>query len=199
MESFIAQNPGVEAFGGPFRAFYLEIPPSWFPPEYGSWTLGEQVKEVLLGEEFISGTNMVFRKDLLESIGGFKGSLGMMGEQISYGEETRLQLDISERKIPVYFFPGMKVSHLVAGYKMRLGWLLTSAYASGRCSSETLKLERGLLSHLRGLSIGLAKMIVYPVAPGRGPLKRRAYYALTGISAEIGAMIEYLVSRRMHG
>jgi len=192
MESFIAHNPDAEAFGGPCQVFYQNAPPSWFPPEFGSLSLGADVREVLLGEEFIEGPNMVFRKSLLKALGGFKTSLGMKGAKISYGEETRLLLDIAEQKIPVYYLPDMKVLHLVAGYKMSLRWLLSSAFANGRCSGETLKLKRTFFSHLRGLSIGLIKMLVSMFALGRGPLKRRLYYGLSGVYWELGALVEYM-------
>lgn len=194
MYSFIKCNSTVEAFGGPYRAFYLKPPPFWFPPEYGNWSLGEVGRKIETGKEFLSGSNIVFHKDLLASFGGFRTSLGMKGQQISYGEETRLLLDIAESQKPVYYVPEMRVSHLVAPYKMNLRWLLFSAYANGRCSNETLKLRRALTSHIRGLAIGLAKIITNMIAPAKGPLKRRLYYALKGLCWEMGAMVESLSS-----
>lgn len=194
MVLFIIDNPDVEVFGGPFRAFYQQAPPAWFPPDYGSWSLGDRARKIEPGKEFINGTNMVFTRRLLESMGGFRTSLGMKGQQLSYGEETRLLLDIADRQIPIFFFPEMRVSHLVAEYKMSLEWLLLSAYASGRCSGETLNLERTLFSHLRGLFVGLAKMLTNMLALGRGPLKRRLYCALSGLCWEVGAIVEYSYS-----
>lgn len=196
MFSFLERHPDVEVFGGTYRAIFATIPPKWFPPEYGSLSLGDQERSIDIGKEFISGTNMVFRKSLLNALGGFNTVLGMKGQHVSYGEETRLQLDIAERQIKVYFLPDMKVSHLVAEYKMSLKWLLLSAYASGRCSRETLKLEHTFFSHLWGVSIGLAKMLVGMISPSKGPVKRRLYYALTGLCWELGGMADYLSTWR---
>ncbi len=195
MHAFIERNPHVEAFGGPFEAFFEAELPQWFPPEYGRWSLGDRERPIRVGEEFINGTNMVFRKGLLESLGGFKVTLGMTGRRLSYGEETRLLVDLAERGIPVYYLPGMQVAHLVAHYKANLGWLLMSAYASGRCSAETLNKQRTLGAHCFGLCVGAAKMMVGLLGAGRMPFRRRLYYALSGFCGELGAFAGYVAAR----
>ena len=161
MSDFIERHPDVMVFGGPFDAFPETDLPDWFPLEYGSWSLGDQERPVMIGEEFINGTDMVFHKSQLESLGGFKCSLGMSGEQISYGEETRLQVDIAARGLPVYYLPGMRVDHLVPKYKTNLKWLLSSAFASGRCSAETLNRQRTFGAHLYGLLLVLQKWLCF--------------------------------------
>lgn len=198
MYGFVERNPDVEAFGGPFEAFFEMELPVWFPPEYGSWSLGERERPIKVGEEYINGTNMAFRKSLLQSLGGFKTSLGMTGERISYGEETRLLIDLAERGIPVYYLPQMRVSHLVADYKMSLRWLLFSSYASGRCSAETLNQQRSLGAHFCGLGVGTVKMVVQLIGSDKVPFKRKLYYALNGLCWEIGSFVGYLSPSGKH-
>lgn len=193
MFEFAGRKPAVEAFGGPFEAFFDEAPPQWFPPEYGCWSLGDQERPIKEGEEFINGTNMVFHRSILESLGGFNASLGMNGDRVSYGEETRLLVDIAKRGIPIYYLPCMRVTHLVAHYKTRLRWLLFSSYASGRCAVVTFNQTRTLGSHFFGLGVGGAKMIVLLIGShNNAPFKRKLYFALRGLSGELGAFASYL-------
>jgi len=195
MYSFIKCNSTVEAFGGPYRAFYQKPPPLWFPPEYGTYSLGDVTRKIHIGEEFVSGTNMVFRKSLLNALGGFNTALGMKGGQLAYGEETRLLLDIAEQGVDVYYLPNMSVDHLVAYYKISLRWLLRSAYANGHCSEVTFSLRRTWQGSLFGIVVGLMKMVLIFFRPGRMPIKRRVYYSLSGLCAEWGALISYLFRR----
>jgi len=195
MVNSIERNPGVEAFGGPFDAFSEEGLPDWFPPECGSWSLGETERPIRDGVEFINGTNMIFSRKILETVGGFNVSLGGAKGKIFYGEDTRLIVDLLERGVCVYYVPSIKVHHMVANVKISLRWLLYSSYCHGRCSAGTFNLRRTWQGSLLGIVVGLMKMVLIFFRPGRIPIKRRVYYSLSGLCAEWGALVSYLFHR----
>lgn len=195
--SYIRRNRSIVAFGGPYYAL-SEIPlPDWFPPEYGSFDAGD--KELLLNglDIFLCGTNMVFNRKILVEAGGFREDLGMQGEKILYGEETRLQIELEKRGFEIYYVPSIKVNHLIAAYKMKLSWLLYSIYAAGSCRSITLSTQRSLVSHCGAICITLASALRTTLTVWNIPLKRKLYYALKELIAEIAAFHEYLAYMRV--
>lgn len=138
---FTKRHPEVVAFGGPYTSFSLVDVPKWYKESYGSWSLGERERPIDK-TEWINGTNMVFKKPLLIELGGFHTGVGMSGNTISYGEETNLLIKVKDRNLPVYYVPGIVVEHLVADYKMSLGWMIKSFYMSGFSALETFNLKR---------------------------------------------------------
>ncbi len=198
MASFIRRNPTVCAFGGPYEAFSTYPVPSWFPPGEGSMSLGSDERPLDAEREFIHGTNMVFRRDILAEFDGFDPALGMNGNKLSYGEETRFQLLLKERGQAVFYVPAMKVRHYLPAHKMRLGWLLKSAYAVGRCSALALGHRRGLFSHLAGIAYGCVHALRTFCRPRNIPLRRLIYYGLTPLVSEFGAFLDYFLRAELY-
>ncbi len=124
------RRPEIVAFGGPYKSFSLVKIPKWYKESYGEWGLGE-IERPIADNEWINGTNMVFRRQLLFDLGGFDTRIGMSGSVISYGEETNLLLKIKKRELPIYYVPDIVVEHLIAEYKMNLRWMLKSYYTNG--------------------------------------------------------------------
>lgn len=192
MADFIRRRPKEEAFGGPYAAFAQVPIPQWYPPGYGSWDLGDEERVISVGKEWLNGTNMVFKRTLLERVGGFNTRLGMSGDTVAYGEETRLLLELDRRGVPVYYVPQMKVEHLLASYKISLRWLLNSAFQNGRCARETFDRKRSLLSHLYGVGKAGGRALCRLLFSESMPLKRRVYFACRGVAAECGALVDRL-------
>jgi GT2 family glycosyltransferase len=192
MAQFIAEHPGVSAFGGSYDAYTLTALPPWFPPDYGRLSFGDQLHPIQLVEEWIPGSNMVFTRDVLAQVGGFNEALGMTGQKTAYMEEIDLLLKLSAQHIEILYVPSLKVKHLIADYKMSLRWLLKSFYAEGRSARQSFMKERSGYSHAAAvLKTGLF-MIVKFFSPEILPLKRRLYYALKDFMLEYGAMTMYL-------
>ena len=195
INAFIERRPHVLAFGGPYDTFSLVPVPRWFPPEYGSWNLGEEERPITIGKEWIIGLNMIFKKGVLSRFGGFNTNLGMSGGRVSYGEETSLLLELKKHNVSVYYVPYIKVQHLIAEYKMRLSWLLYSSYKIGRCSALTFGVHRSLLSHVSSIGActfaGVGKLLCF----GTGPFKRRLYVSFYSLFIELGAFVEYLAAK----
>lgn len=196
MHSFILRRPDAGAFGGPYDAFSTVPVPDWFPLEYGRLDLGDEERPLKIGVEWINGTNMVFRRDLLAECGGFNPELGMLGERVSYGEETRLQMDLASKGIAVHYVPAMKVRHQVAAYKLKLWWLLKSSFSVGQTLATSQDMRRSLFYHccLVGYALlsGLMKFLTMRVPF----FKRRLLYSLSPLSTEMGAFWERLSSGR---
>lgn len=189
---FLERRNSVVAFGGPYEATFEVLPPSWLPPEFGSSHLGDREISLNAKDQFISGTNMVFNRELLLRIGGFDTKLGMSGNKIAYGEETRLQIDLKQRGYEIIYLPSMKVKHLVSPEKMKLQWLVKSVYAIGRCSSTTFCLQRSLTSCCAGICYSLIHALRALLKTRNIPLRRNLYYSLRPLISEIGALHEYL-------
>jgi len=190
--SYINRNPEVEVFGGPYSKFFLSAPPSWFPPDYGESSWGKKEKELLIPKEWLSGTNIIIKKNLLKKLGGFNTNLGMKGKKVAYGEETLLQMEVNKLGIPIYYLPSIRVEHLVSEYKYSLSWLLKSSYQSGRSFYMTHGIKPGFVKVggelLISILVGIKKLFTLPSMP----IKRRVYYGLGDVFFNFGAFINYI-------
>lgn len=193
--AFIQRHPEQVAFGGPYVSFSTVSVPDWFPPEYGSKSYGSIERTIDLKFEFISGTNMVFKYTALELVGGFCHELGMKGKTISYGEETRLQLTLSELGYMVYYVPNMIVKHYIAPYKMHIRWLISSVFAHGYASVRINNQDRSLCSHLKGFAYGCCYAIKSFFNICGMPAKRKVYYSAIPLVSECGALYYYFKNK----
>lgn len=191
---FAKRKPDVDLFGGPYDAYYLVSKPAWFPPEYGVFNLGEQERYIILGSEWISGSNMVIKKDLFYLYGGFDVRLGMIGSNVAYGEEVNFFISMHDKGIHIYYAPSIRVSHLVAEYKMSLSWLLLSGYSVGRRYELIFNKNESFLSHVTAFLSGLGSAICKMLRPVKIPFKRRLYYSLYYLYFEAGVVIEHVSS-----
>lgn len=189
---FIERHPEVGIFGGPYDPFFLNPKPDWFPPEYGCLYLGEEERCINLGSEWITGSNMVLKREFFFRYGGFNTKLGMTGTKAVYGEEVNFLLSMHEKGAQIYYVPSIKVAHLVAEYKMSLNWMLLSGYSVGRRYELTFNVKRSLLSHTVSLVNELGLAIIQMLRPVRIPFKRRLYYSLYRLYYEAGAVVEHV-------
>uniref|UniRef100_C6E5U7 Glycosyl transferase family 2 n=1 Tax=Geobacter sp. (strain M21) TaxID=443144 RepID=C6E5U7_GEOSM len=196
MQSFLARSSSVAAFGGPYQAILAVTPPAWFPPEYGTLDLGERELSLDAKEQFLTGTNMVFHRETILQLGGFSTNLGMKGGRISYGEETRLQIDLKRQGHEIFYLPTLRVKHLVAQEKMEFFWLLKSIYSVGRCSSQTFDTPRTLFSCCAGICFGIVYALRTLAGARKTPLRRNLYYSLKPLVSELGALHQHLLRNR---
>ncbi len=120
-------------FGGPFYPFYQDPKPYWFLDRYGAMVYGDEARQ-LDDHEWLSGNNIVFRRQLLEDLGGFDKHLGMSGNQLGFGEETAMIIAARE-KVPnlnYYYDPRLYILHYVAPYKMQLVAMAKKSFYDGR-------------------------------------------------------------------
>lgn len=137
---FIRKRPDVAGFGGPYLSCYFTDKPKWYKDEYGSWSLPGGERPMRQGE-FVRGTNMVFRRDVLPEVGGFDETLGHVGENIAYGEEPNLHARLIKNGEVIYYCPDIVVEHLVTPQKMDVKWMLSSAYKAGSVAPKMFQMS----------------------------------------------------------
>lgn len=139
--AFISRHPDIVAFGGPYKGYSLAEIPKWVKEGYGTWSLGDKERPIEQNE-WINGTNMIFKRSLLEDFGGFNTKVGMSGTIISYGEETSLLLKIKAKNYPIFYVPDINVEHFIPEYKLSLKWMLKAHYINGFSALETFDLRK---------------------------------------------------------
>lgn len=183
---FFTDHPKIPVFGGPYGRFFLNSPPIWFPENYGTLNLGNKTKILNHKDEWLSGSNIIFSKLILEKYKGFVINLGMKGGKILYGEETELLVRLRKDKESVYYVPAISVKHLVADYKLNLWWLLKSDFyrnfSISLMNNDRLDLLRGLFYLIKSLF----QLPFYFLMLTKDPLKRKLYFGLSNISGALG-------------
>lgn len=133
LEAFEEVEPTPMCVGGRIVPLWGSERPHWFKEEYEERTWGPVPRFLSKGESF-SGSNMIWRKDVLEAFGGFDVRVGVKGSYLSTGEETRLFekiWDSVERPV-FYYCPELVVYHMVPAWKMRVSYRFKRAFSWGQ-------------------------------------------------------------------
>ncbi len=208
----IIEQIGPAMFGGPYRPFYNATKPQWYHDKYGSYDVGTAAKE-LARDEYLCGTNMFFRRNLLEQLGGFSTEVGMMGDRLGYGEETVIQRRICKEhpQEVIYYDPRLIVSHLVRPEKMSIFWCAKQMFVSGRAwqrvlnqtdHSHTHTWFRSFIRMGRAVLLLLKKLVHGMVARDRSryPFLANYFYEVAFIQIQtLGSAYEQLTSRSNRG
>lgn len=118
--------------GGPFLPYYISEKPAWFLDKYNSSYKGDEVR--LLGDqEFLSGTNMIWRRSLVEQLGGFDSGVGLIARGFTRGDETHLI--VRARKeiagFKAFYHPSIIVYHLTRDEWFSLKYWLRCSFSQG--------------------------------------------------------------------
>jgi glycosyltransferase involved in cell wall biosynthesis len=130
---FAAVEPMPICVGGPILPFYEAPKPEWFKDKYEIRTWGDKPRFLRRGETF-SGSNMVWRKEAAESLGGFDVGLGVKGDYLSLGEE-RVLFNKAWHSLdqPIFYYsPQLSVLHLVTPQKMTISYRLKREFVYGQ-------------------------------------------------------------------
>lgn len=187
--NFHKTHPSVQVFGGPYDRFFYNSPPSWLPENYGTLNLGKRIRQLNTRNEWISGSNMIVSKSILEKYGGYATNLGMKGDKILYGEETELLVRLKKNGESVYYVPSISVKHLVADYKLHFWWLVANSYFRNFSISLMNKDRRDIL---RGLYYLIKNLLLFPfyvfMITG-DPWKRKLYFGVSAVAGSLGRII----------
>lgn len=124
-----AEDPDI--FGGPAYPLFPDYKPEWFKESYA--VRGEMGPSGTLKEDgFLIGTNIFFRKSLIEEYGGFDPELGMRGNQIAYHEETHLINRARAEGRKLWYSNELAVRDMIPDYKLNLPFVLYSKYRAGK-------------------------------------------------------------------
>lgn len=132
-DCFCRVRPEPLAIGGKILPAYDTPKPKWFHDDLEVRSFGEDPRFLRTGESF-SGSNVVFRRDVLEDYGGFDVTVGVKGPYLSVGEETALFARIWQDKPDAcfYYSPSMVVYHSVPEYKMTVWYSLKRSFVTGQ-------------------------------------------------------------------
>ena len=129
--SWMIDQGRYKVFGGIFLPWYKYGRPVWFKDAYASNKKYDRMR-TLHGDDFACGGVMAFEKSLLTRYGGFDPALGMSGARVAYGEETEVQYRMRQDGIEIGYDPEWIIYHLVAPYKLNVGWFFKAGFAWGR-------------------------------------------------------------------
>jgi len=125
------------AVGGRMTPIWVSGEPSHLPEEF-YWLIGVTHRGFAGGRDEIQevrntfGSNISFRRDVLNELGGFDTSIGREGDAHLQAEEPELCARMaSEYGRGVVYNPDAKVGHKVFEYRTRTRWLLNRAFWQG--------------------------------------------------------------------
>ena len=124
-----------DAFTGIFRPYYITDKPQWLHDSFGSKkSFSPGIGP--LGEDYLCGGVMGFKKELLHAVGGFPTKLGMSGNKVAYGEETYVENILRSQNYSLGINPKLEILHLVHPRKYSFMWNLKSSFAIGKSQKE---------------------------------------------------------------
>jgi GT2 family glycosyltransferase len=145
------RDPHVGAVGGAVEPMWLLGRPQWFPHEF-DWVVGcsyPGLPAVPASTRNLIGANMSFRRDVLESVGGFHSDLGRLGPTPLGCEETELCIRASNANGTIVLYdPTARVRHRVPASRARWSYFFRRCWAEG--------LSKAHVSALVGAGGGLA-------------------------------------------
>lgn len=146
--------------GGPIHPFYTSPKPDWWLDTYEIRTRGDLQRHLRPGESF-SGSNMIWRRDILATYGGFESTAGMKGKELGMGEETALFRRVWDGEdTPVFLYsPDLRVYHWVPPEKMTMRYILKRATANGQFEARFALAQDGS-SRLRLVGATLRTLVV---------------------------------------
>jgi glucosyl-dolichyl phosphate glucuronosyltransferase len=152
--SFQEIKPSPDVVGGkiiPF--FYGQIPP-WFPIDIEVLSRGDQ-KRFLTdaeGQYGFYGSNMIFKKEILQESNGFSTEYGMQGNAIGVAEETEFFRRLSKLSRLLWYDPDIIVEHLISKNSFDSKFIFRRCYKNGKALAE--------IENSRILSLDYAKKVL---------------------------------------
>jgi glycosyltransferase involved in cell wall biosynthesis len=131
----VYEQQGADVVGGKVELQYLGKRPAWLKDALEGWLSkldkGDEIREICY-PDYLVGTNISFRRDWFDRVGGFDVQLGRKGEKLSSGEECDLHWRMESRGAKVYYAPYAEVRHLVNAERLSKRWFRKRLYHGGR-------------------------------------------------------------------
>lgn len=127
-------DPGVHCIGGRSLPAFEVAEPEWLSDRtlkyYGSTQSGDRCRTMVFPEHPY-GVNMAFRREVFETLGGFRTDLGRKGTSLLSDEEKELFYRVDGAGMNVLYLPDAIIHHRVTAERVEPGWLLRRAYWQG--------------------------------------------------------------------
>ncbi|MGB0851475.1 MAG: glycosyltransferase family 2 protein, partial [Bacteroidia bacterium] len=138
-----------------------EMTPKWVEDSF--YITNPEVLSIsqLSTSTYIKGGVLLTSIDVLNKIGGFDESLGMSGEKVTYGEDTKFGDMAIRMEIPVYFDPGLNIfhkSHFVSPTQF-LRSQFNKGYSHRLISGQKLGISRSFLRVVRVTLMSAARFL----------------------------------------
>lgn len=134
----IKTDSSMVAFGGPIYPWYKKEKPKWFKDEFATHSYGKQ--HFQLTEQNcpfgLSGSNMIFKVEILNKYNGFSAEYGMNGDKIAFGEESFLFNKMLKNSENIQYFPNIKISHLVSEKNYSLNDAFKRSIQNGKAIAQ---------------------------------------------------------------
>lgn len=121
-----ADHPEAGVVGGPVAPIWPNSRPSWLHPWLeGYLTIVDRGPEMraLKPDEWLAGTNIAYRRDLLIKAGNFSESLGRVGKLLLSNEELLVTEKIRELGYSVLYDPAAAMRHRVHEDRINQAWM----------------------------------------------------------------------------
>lgn len=133
LKAFETMTPQPCVVGGPIYPFYLTQKPHWFLDKYEIRLISKKSGFIKFkhGIPNFSGSNMAFKKDVLDAYGGFSPEFGVVGTVYRAGEEVELFTRIYKDVKYFWYDIDSIVKHLVPEEKMSLQYIQNRYFWAG--------------------------------------------------------------------
>jgi GT2 family glycosyltransferase len=120
---------------------------SWLPKElYWMISCSYATAATTYEVERSFGTNMAFRRAVLDQIGLFDERLGLQGKKWIGGEDTELAWRVKQAGFKILCNPDVKVVHAIPAKRLEFNALLKRAFAGGVSEGHMIRVTRHRVS-----------------------------------------------------
>ncbi len=127
-------DPSVIGVGGRIIPMWPKGTPTWFPEEL-YWIVGCSYKGLPTKREPIRnpiGCNMIFRRDIFDSLGSFSTSVGRVGNKLLGHDDTEFGIRANSIKgTKIMYDPCAVVYHQVSSNRVSPKYVFKRSYAEG--------------------------------------------------------------------
>lgn len=128
----LANEEHPSLFGGGYLPYYNSPKPKWFKDKYNTdW---REDKRIVLSEGYLNGCNMIWRRDLVLSLGGHNIELGINEHSLAGGEDTELIARARQKytNIKIIYDQSIFVYHLTKEKQFNLWYFFRRTFITGR-------------------------------------------------------------------
>ena len=164
-------NLEILGIGGAVAPLWLDKEPAWLPEEF-YWVVGCSYRGIPETVQTIRnpiGANMAFRREVFETVGGFRCGIGRVGTRPIGCEETELCIRARQHwpRRTFLYQPQARVFHHIPANRASWGYFCSRCYAEGFSkaviaryvgSKDSLSSER--IYTLRTLPKGIVRSLV---------------------------------------
>lgn len=145
--AFAAIQPTPGSIGGRADPIFEAPRPDWLTdrllPQLSIVHLAEE--PIALGaDQWVAGCNLAFTVEALRAVGGFRESLGRVGNRLLSGEETYVRQQLDALGYRTYYHPAIVVGHHLAPARLTKRWFRRHAIGTGQTEAVMLTLDAPL-------------------------------------------------------